>query len=219
MFLADFDYTQYVKRQCESFFPDGKTIDIIHLTKAVSNALQRIEYCFKYIKRAEFTVFDYLHTDQYAMFLYVLANELYKMGNKQLAAKIMCLNKALNGLNCMYDNELPPLFCFIHTVGAVIGKASFGNRVVFYQGVTIGANNGQYPAFGDNVVFFSHCQVIGNCNVGSNVSFSFGTKIFNTDVPDNTLVVPAAAGRGGVIMKTVKKDYMDMFFYKEDELK
>jgi serine O-acetyltransferase len=211
--IPSFNYVKYVSRQYENFFPDGKRICNAHLQKAINNSLQRLEYCFKRIKLRGFDTFSHLHTDQYAMFLYILSNELFSTcENIELASKTMYLNKALHAVNCMYDNILPSPFLFIHIVGAVIGKAKFGNYSVFAQGVTIGSNNGIYPIFGNNIIFHAHSYVIGECNVGSNVTFGSGVRIRNITIPDNTVALLDKAGNLQILK--ARKDYSDIYFIK-----
>jgi len=67
-------------RQLNAFFPDGDTVAPAPLREAVDGALQRLEHCFSHVGNKYFfdgasAVFDHLHGDQYAMWLYLLGNE------------------------------------------------------------------------------------------------------------------------------------------------
>lgn len=212
---AKINIIEYIKKQLEHFFPDGSILNFSQLSESVENALTRLKECFRSIRFKAFTKFDYLHTDQYAMFLYILSNELFSnFNNIQLATKVMYLNKALHGINCMYDADLPPHFLFVHTVGTVIGKAVYGDYLVVFHQVTIGASHSDgivYPRLQNGVTLFSNTSVIGNCNIGNNVTLGIGTRLYKQDVPDNNIVYQNG---GRIIMKPSPSSYSDLYFFK-----
>lgn len=73
------------------------------------------------------------------------------------------------------------------------GGAKVGRNVTIFQGVTIGSVRGKgTPTIGDNVVIFSHAQVVGDITIGNNVMVGAGSVVVK-DVPDNAVVagVPA----------------------------
>jgi serine O-acetyltransferase len=184
----------YLMKQLNAFFPHEDKDDsrLIHL--AVEKALPRVTFCFSHVKhgafsRDSFPALDIFHSDQYAMFLWFVSNEVFKeAGPHPLARKLFCLNKALHGLNCLYDVELPPIFLFVHIVGAVIGKATYGNYLVALQGCTIGALRGEYPVIGERFIMSAGCSVIGSCRIGDQVMMAPATTLMETDVPANTLI-------------------------------
>lgn len=213
MILTKLNYAKYIEKQINNFFPDGKDICDNHLQKAVDIALQRLEYCFDRIKLNSFDKFNYLHTDQYAMFLYIVSNELFKnFENIELAVKVMYLNKILHSVNCMYDNELPPVFVFIHITGTVIGKAQFGNYLTLYQNVTIGSNKEVYPSFGDFVTLCAGSSVIGGAQIGSNVTIGAGARIFNTNIENNHNAI--LNSNNLLEVREAKSAYADLIFKK-----
>lgn len=210
------DITEYIKNQLQHFFPDGKLINFHHLHESVKKALLRLEECFISIRLEGFTQFDYLHTDHYAMFLYILSNELFAtFKDTDLATRVMYLNKALHGINCMFDTELPPHFIFIHTVGTVIGKAFYGDYLVVFHQVTVGASHTggivAYPRLQDGVTLYSNVSVIGNCDIGKNVTIGIGTNLYKQNVPDNHIVFQ---NEGRVTMRPSKTSYSDLYFFK-----
>lgn len=184
----------YVARQLTAFFPDGRVAPR-RLARALTLALDRAEHCFarihlKYFSDAGEAVFNHLHSDQYAMFLYLLSNSLYRLeGDVPLASKVYALNKALHGLDAFYEVELPAVFAFQHPVGTVLGRGLYGNYLFVYQRCAVGANlDGVYPTLGDGVVMFSGSAVIGACTVGSNCWLSVGAVVMDVDIPADSVV-------------------------------
>lgn len=208
--------TEYIKKQLEQFFPDKQEVSEKILDNAVKNALQRLEYCFKHISlQGRFKSFNYLNTDQYAMFLYILSNELYKnFEDIVLAQKVMYLNKIMHSINCMYDNELPEIFLFVHAIGMTIGKAKMSNYIVLHQNVTIGANNDTYPTLKEGVILCAGASVIGKCTIGNNVVIGANTNIYKKDIPDNIIVYTDS--QAGLITAAHKRNYFSKFFNSAD---
>jgi serine O-acetyltransferase len=192
--LETSDLPGYLFRQLQAFFPYQEDRDEAILRQAVERALPRIENCFSHVthkayKQDGFPALDVFHSDQYAMFLWFVSNEIFREeGPHSLARRLFCLNKSLHGLNCLYDVELPPVFLFIHIVGSVIGKASYGNYFVALQGCTIGALRGEYPVIGEGFIMSAGCSVIGRCRIGDGVMLGPSTTLFETEVPPRTLV-------------------------------
>jgi serine O-acetyltransferase len=125
------------------------------------------------------------------MYLYLLANTAFKLGgekNLDLARKAYLLNKALHGLEVFYENNLPEIFWFAHSVGSVIGRASYGNRLMVMQGCTVGNKGGKYPVFGDRVVLCAGSKVLGGV-IGSGVCIGAGSLLIEETIPDNSIVV------------------------------
>ncbi|MCP5487530.1 MAG: transferase [Verrucomicrobia bacterium] len=170
---------------------DEKTL----LPSAIEYALSRCETCFtsihnKYYRNANgIVVFNPLHSAQYCIFLYYLANTLgCEMQAPALATKLYCLNKALNAVDIYYEVQLPERFIVEHPVGSVLGRARYSNYLVLQQGCTVGGNQGAYPVLGEYVWLHAQAMVVGNCRIGNNVFVAAGTYIKDCDVPDNTIV-------------------------------
>jgi len=187
---------KYTCNQINSLYNDGRYISFEMLYKYSSDTLDRLSYCFKNIKKPYyfengFSLFNHLHGDHYAMFLYLLSNTIWKVDkNEQLASKVFLLNKTLHGIDAFYSIELPKIFLFVHPVGSVLGNAKYSNHLVIYQNCSVGANEKLvYPTFKGETVLFSKSTVIGDCVIGSNTIFGANSFIINTDVQDNSVVV------------------------------
>jgi serine O-acetyltransferase len=188
------ELVDYVARQMDHFFPHSRPDDREIIVAAMGKALQRLEHAFVRINHASYSRegnahFSIFHSDQYAAFLVLLSHQVHReQAHHPVAQKLFGLNKALHGLNCMYDVELPPVFWLLHSVGAVIGKAAYGNHLVVRQNCTIGALRGEYPVIGNGFIMSSGCSLIGRCRVGDNVMLGPDTTILENNLPSNTLV-------------------------------
>lgn len=186
----------YVARQLETFFPDGRRIEAAILQPHVNIALERTHLCFRGIERKKFrdgerVMFNYLHPDHYAMFLYLLTNTVSRHDRENpLAFRLFYLNKVLHGLDAYPDTELPEVFQFMHPVGTILGQARYGNYFCVYQGCSVGSDeDGSFPVIGDHVVLYAGASVIGRSRIGNNVVIGAKTLILNHDIPDEKIVM------------------------------
>ena len=150
----------------------------------------------KYYK--DLSLLSPFHSCQYTMFLYFLANTIFKKENKRLEIcdKIYNLLKIISSADLYYEISLPEIFMLEHPVGSVMGRAKFGNYFSFMQGCTVGGNHLDYPELGDFVIMFSNSKILGKCKIGNNVLVSANTYIKDTDIPDNSMVFNNHAGGG-----------------------
>lgn len=111
--------------------------------KSLEIALLRLERNYARVKSKYFqneieVVFKIEHTVQYAIFLYLFSNQLYKDGYEKEAGFVYYLNKIMHSVDWFYAIELPEHFCAEHPLGCVLGRASYGDYLFVYQGVTVG---------------------------------------------------------------------------------
>jgi serine O-acetyltransferase len=105
------------------------------------------------------------------------------------------MNKAFNGIDLFYEIAMPEVFYIGHSVGIVLAKATYGNHLVLYQGVTVGRHKDQIPVIGDRVVLYSNSAVIGLAVIEDDCVIGQGTSVINKRVPKGSVAV--AGGRGG----------------------
>ena len=179
----------YVAKQMQTFFPDGP-LDHNTVQSAVGAALEKIEHCFSHIEIAAYhdrgvSVFDHAHTDHYATFLCFLARIFFlEKADLRLATKAYALNKALHGLDAFYEVDLPDIIYLQHPVGTVLGRATYGNYLAVYQGVTVGSSvDGNYPKLGEGVVLYGGARVIGSAEISSNSWVAPGTIVMDQKFP------------------------------------
>lgn len=206
----------YTVAQLNYLFPDNKLVNLQDHQAVVTNALDRLEFCFKHCTlkhyyNGEHVIFNHLYSDHYVMYLWYLANSLWRSGaDSNLCNKLYYLNKSLHGLDCMYNTLLPDIFLLFHCSGTMLGKATYADFFVALQGVTIGSQKGVYPVMDKGVSLTAHSSLIGNCKVGKNVSISAYANIFETDIADNTVVFRNKAGE--IVFKPGKTSYAQTFF-------
>lgn len=184
----------YVRNQLNHFFPDKTTISLTGLQKSVSNALERLDFCFKHSAlNSHFSGgesnFNHLYSDHYVMFLWFLSRAAWLMDeNNLLCDKLFCLNKALNGFQASYTTKLPDVFFVFHGVATVLGKADYSEYLVVLHGCTIGTHGGAYPQLGRGIGLAANTSLIGGCNIGERVSIGSNTSVFNRNIPSDHLV-------------------------------
>ncbi len=185
----------YVANQIETFFPDGQPNTGKIIASCMDKALNRLETCINEVKMWRANEFDYLHSSQYALLLYFLSNTIWQQqGEERLCVKLFYLNKALNGIDCFYEIEMPEIFFIGHSVGIVLAKATYGNYLVLYQNSTVGKNHGIAPVIGDGVILYPNSAIIGRCHVGNGTVISQGVSVINRNSPGDCLVVQGEAG-------------------------
>lgn len=212
--LSVTDLATYLARQVSNFFPDQEVIGRDY-RPFVDAALERVEHCFAEIKNKYFperceTYFNHRHTDQYAMFLYLVSNTIYRRGGDlALAEKAYALNKALHALDVFYEVELPAVFFFQHPVGTVLGRGRYSDFFVVYQRCTVGGNDGIYPVLGEGVVMYGGSSIIGDCPVGSNVWLAAGTVVIGESIPNDSVVFGQSPN---LTIKPTRRNAVERFF-------
>ena len=195
----------YAANQINGLFPDPARIEADALLPAAEVALARLEHCFshidnKYFFDGEQAVFNHLHGDQYAMWLYLLANELHRQnGAASTCSKLFLLNKALHGVDAFYEVELPSIFLLVHPLGTVLGRGSYSDFFVAYQRCGVGSNNDVYPTFGRHVTLRPGSAVLGACVIGDHCQIATESLVLDRDLPDHTLYI------GGPKTATLKR--------------
>ena len=192
----------YTMKQLETYFPDGHSLTGNDVDISFEQALERTEYCFRYIKNSAYSdghgesFFSHLHSDQYAQFLYYWANSLWEFSeNKLVCDKLIFLNKTLHNFFVSYKGKLPNIFFLTHPVGTVIGNASYSDFLVIGQNVTIntGVNtpphNENAPKLGKGLYLAAGAKIIGNEPIGNRVSIGVDAFVYGQRIPDDSVVI------------------------------
>lgn len=138
--------------------------------------------------------FDPLHTCQWALFLYLTANTIYRDERENPeAARVVCDKiygqmKTVSGCDLYYEVEMPDKFAFDHPTGAFMGRAAYGEGFTFTQGCSVGNINEVYPVIGANVHMYTGSKVLGNSHIGDNCVIGEGAVVRDEDVPANSTV-------------------------------
>jgi serine O-acetyltransferase len=209
--LTSDELKAYLGRQLDHFFPDGR---VSPLDGVVDLALERLESCFAPVRLRMYrsgseTLFNHLHSDHYATFVFLASNVAFHEGEIELASKLYCLNKSLNGLMCMYDNDLPEHFLLIHTAGMLLGKAEYGDYFVAIHNAGVGTDRGRQPSIGPGVVIYGGAKVIGSCDIGRNVTVAANALVRNEVVQPGHVV---AGSSPSLIIKPAKRSLAREFY-------
>lgn len=194
--LNEQELIELVNKQLGAFWIRGGKI-LEEAFPCVTQALKRLEISYTKIQGAYFrkdgeVVFHVEHTVQYAIFLYMLSNQLYKAGYSLEAGYVYYLNKIMHSVEWFYEVDLPDYFCAQHPLASILGRAVYGNYLFVYQGVTVGGNRKGdkiiYPQLGENVLLYSDSKILGDTRIGNNVVVSANSYLINEKIPDNSIV-------------------------------
>lgn len=94
----------------------------------------------------------------------------------------------MNACDLYYEIALPDIFMLDHPVGSVMGRATYGNYFSFGQNCSVGNNKGIFPAIGEYVKMSANSMILGNSNIGDNVTIAAGACVKDQDIPQNSLV-------------------------------
>ena len=187
--------TALAARQVNAMFADGDDVAPADLASATPEALARLEHCFTHVNNKYFfngtqAVFDHLHGDQYAMWLYMLGHQLFKAGGPVSACKkLFLLNKALHGCDVFYEVELPSIFLFVHPLGTVLGRGQYSDHFIAYQRVGVGSNHDIYPTLGAHLTLRPGSAVLGRCTVGDHCTIAAESLLLDCDLPAHSVYI------------------------------
>jgi serine O-acetyltransferase len=203
---------RYTAQQLNNMVPEqGLQADLDALMPLMDGTLERLRPILAAVRAFETDRFDHYNSLQYASWLYLLGNEQHRRGGAgPLAARLFCLNRALNALDLFYAVALPEVFFISHGLGAVLGNASYGERLVLFQNVTVGRVGEDRPRVGSNVVLYPGAMVTGKAVIGNNCVVAAGTVLHGVEQPDNTV----ALQRGGKLeFRALGKDYSGAYLH------
>ncbi len=186
----------YTVRQGEAVVPDGRSeafrasIDA-HLDEALARLSKLIDACAPW-RPGQFNI---LQSSQHCIYLYFLANTIWKQSGETAApTRLFLMNKAFNGIDLFYEIAMPEVFYIGHSVGIVLAKAVYGNHLVLYQNSTVGRHKADIPSIGDRVVLYPNTAVIGRSVIEDDVVISQGVSAVNKHVPRGSIAYAGAPG-------------------------
>lgn len=204
---------EYCFRQVSGLFPFSTKAEGILIQKYLKISLTRLEYCIGGIKPWPVGEFNILHSSQYCIFLYYLANTIWSAeGDHPICTKLFLLNKALNGIDMFYEIKMPEIFYIGHSVGIVLAKATYGNYLVLYQNSTVGKNNFDSPIIDDGVILYPNTAVIGKSHIRSGSVISQGVSVIDRRTECDKIAYQGFGG--GLIFKSRQRQYLSDFFRK-----
>ena len=180
-------------KQIQTNFPDEDSFELADYRTSVDSAMRRLEHCFsavndKYFFNGKAVVFDHLHGDQYAAWLYFVSNQLYLDGAPVTwSKKIFLLNKLLHGCDIYYEVQLPSIFRLVHPVATVLGRGVYKDYFMAYQRCGIGSNHGVYPQLGEHLTMRPGSSILGDCRIGDNVALAAESFLVDRSIEANTV--------------------------------
>lgn len=200
---------EYVVGQLAMFFPNQSLErDYAEVSQILIPSLEKMRPILSAVKIFKRDQFNHFHSLQYASFLYLLSVESAKLGMIDLADRFFYLNKSLNCLDLYHQVKLGSVFFISHGIGSVLGNAVYGDRIVFFQNVTVGRVGNRRPTIGDNVILFPGSSVTGSSVVGNNCAIASGVAIHNTHVPDGTV---AFKENGKLKFREATQNYIGLY--------
>ena len=184
----------YTTAQCAAVVPDGREAAFrAAIEPHMDEALERLHRCINACAPWRPDEFNVLQSSQHTIYLYFLANTLWRRsGDSEAATRLFLMNKAFNGIDLFYEIAMPEVFYIGHSVGIVLAKATYGNHLVLYQNSTVGRHKDQIPVIGDRVILYSNSAVIGRSVVGSDSVIGQGTSVVNKQVPEGSMAYQKA---------------------------
>ena len=178
----------YLTAQINALYPDGKQDVRQVIDTDLDEALDRLRVCINSVLLWRENVFHYLHSEQNTIFLYYLANTIWRnRQNENVCTKLFYLNKTLNGFQCFYDTPMPDRFFVGHSVGIVLVRTTYPEYFAIYQNCTVGKNHGQEPRLEEGIVMYPNSTIIGNCHVAPRTYLAQGCSLINTDTPGDAI--------------------------------
>lgn len=133
----------------------------------------------------------------YAILIYRLAHSLAKLEVPLIPRVMTEYAHSQTGIDIHPRAIIGAEFCIDHGTGIVIGETSvIGNRVKFYQGVTIGAlsvkkelaSTKRHPTIEDNVIIYSGSTILGGNTIIGHDSIIGGNVWLTESVPPYSVV-------------------------------
>jgi serine O-acetyltransferase len=202
----------YIVRQQAAIVPDGREDAFRKLADAhFDEALARMSVCIDACAPWRAGEFNVLQSSQHTIFLYYLANAIWKgSGDTSAPTRLFLMNKAFNGIDLFYEIALPEVFYIGHSLGIVLAKATYGNYLVLYQNSTVGRHKDRIPVIGDRVVLYPNTAVVGSSVVENDTVVSQGVSVLNKTVP--TGMVAFAGGPGELVFRPRPDDLLAEYF-------
>ena len=205
----DIDLAVHVERQLDTIVP-GKPGAARMIGPFVGAALKRLSPILRSVRIFSPEEFDPYHALQYATFLYLLGNETWRnLPGDPMVDRLFSLNRALSSLDLYPSTSMPTVFFLSHAIGSVLGNASYGDRLVIFQNVTVGRIGEKRPHIGSDVILYPGSSVTGQSKIGNRSVVASGSAIHNMDVPEDSI---ASSVNGAIEIRVRNRDFIDLYF-------
>lgn len=202
----------YVTAQCAHVIPDGREAVFRTIADAhIDEALERLHRCINACAPWRPDEFNVLQSSQHTIFLYYLANTIWRRsGDTEAPTRLFLMNKAFNGIDLFYEIAMPEVFYIGHSLGIVLAKATYGNYLVLYQNSTVGRHKDQIPVIGDRVVMYPGSSIAAGAVIGDDVVISQGVRVIGKQVPPGQMVFAGAGPE--LVLRPRPDDLLQEYF-------
>lgn len=155
--------------------------------------------------------------DQECLALYRLARACWVRGDEAGALALHRRIRAEHSVELWPGVELPEHVVAVHPVASVLGRADYGDYLVFYQNCGVGSDvDGNRPTLGRGVCLFPGARILGAAEIGDNVFICAGTILSgvprrHVKIPSNVCVFPAS-NKFGYDFKPTKRSVVSQFW-------
>jgi len=128
-----------------------------------------------------------------ALFIHRMAHALFRLRVPFIPRALSEFGRFITGIELHPGAVVGSEVVFDHGMGVVVGEtAVIGNRVLIYQGVSLGGTslgkNRRHPVIGDCVVLGAGAKILGNITIGEGSRIGANSVVVK-DVPAGSTVV------------------------------
>lgn len=201
----------YVQEQVRRLIPFCDESDFALIDRHLPEALARLDHCIAAVRIWTPGEFDVLQSAQYCTFLYYLANTIWRREQaKKLCTMLFLLNKQLNAIDIFYDIALPDIFLIGHSVGIVLAKAEYGNRLVLFQNSTVGRHGDDRPVIEEGVILYPNTAVIGRSLIRERSVISQGVRVIDRETQARKITFQGTGN--SLIFKEDRNNTLGLYF-------
>lgn len=170
---------------------NSKSISDEIVAIAFDKTVADVQYHFSNLSTSEIESRIKSNSNELAIFLFRLGNELHLNNLEELKPQIHWLLKELCSCEIYFNNTIDVGFYIIHGQGTVIGsRNTIGKGFIIHQGCTIGHKkngSGNGNTIGNNVTMYCNSSIIGELIIGDNSIIGAHVLVVN-DLHSNMIV-------------------------------
>lgn len=171
---------------------EPKAIPKLIIHEAFEKTVKDVNYHIPTLTKNEIKQRIQCNSNELAVFLYRLGNQLHRTDNEECKAQIHWLLKELCACEIYFNNTIDEGFCVVHGQGTVIGsRNTIGRGFVIHQGCTIGHKKnggGKGLIIGNDVKLYCNSSILGELIIEDNVIIGAHVLV-SKNIKRNSLVL------------------------------
>ncbi|MDP3425836.1 MAG: hypothetical protein Q8S17_00460, partial [Humidesulfovibrio sp.] len=186
------------------------------LESSLERALELLWGCFRQVRNSYYHAggqvrFNPLHAGQYCLFLHFATRAVREAAGEatNLCDKLYYLNRIMHCVDLFYEAGLPDIFFVDHPLGSCMGRATYSDYLLFFQGCTVGGRKHEHPVLGKRIVMFAGAKILGRSRIGDNTVLSANACVSNQDVPGDCMVFGSSPA---LVFKPLPTDFLAEYF-------